>query len=171
MIKQSASIESIENEIPQIIVLYELISGILELVLGFGILIFGRQIIQIYHAFKAQELLEDPHDLLIRVTQKFVPFFLQHRIYVITFLLLLGVTKIAGALGLYYKKHWGMDLLIGLILVLLPFDLVDFFLHPTSLKVVYIAINILIALYLVHFNPQVYLRLAQKYLRKIKLLR
>lgn len=166
--KQQSTI--ISEEIPQIIVLYKLIAGILELILGLGILIFGRQIAHIYSTFKTQELLEDPHDLLIRVTQTFVPIFLQHRIYVITFLLILGITKIAGAIGLYYKKHWGLDLLIGLILVLLPFDLVNFFLHPTYLKLVYIAINILIALYLVRFKPKVYLRIVQKYLQKTRLI-
>ncbi len=145
-----------EYHISQAIIIYKFVLGILELLLGVGIFIFGKNILDIYENFKSQEFLEDPHDLILLISDKLLPFILKHQGYIILFLTLFGLVKIFGSIGLWYRKHWGLDLLVGLTIILLPFELYQLFFHPTLLKLGYFLINIFIALYLVEFKPKNY---------------
>ena len=61
-----------------------------------------------------------------------------------------------GAVGLWYHKHWGLDILIVVTIILLPFEVVNLFRHLSLLNTAYFVINMLIALYLVNFNPKGY---------------
>ncbi len=161
--------KSLETElhISRYIIIYKLVLGLLETLLGLGIIIFGRQIVNIYQNFKSQELLEDPHDLLVSLLQKVLPYFVQHRGYVVFILLLLGIVKIVGSVGLMYRKHWGLDLLIILTILLLPFQLYSLFFSFSVSKLIYFTINLLIALYLVEFQPKNYFdQLRHRYQKK-----
>ncbi len=145
-----------ELHVSKYIIIYKFILGIIELILGTGIIIFGKPILSIYRKYSVRELLEDPHDLLASILEKIIPYLTAHLGYLVVILLVLGVVKIVAAIGLFYKKHWGLDLLIILTMILLPFELYNLFLRPSPIKIVYFIVNILIALYLVNFKPQQY---------------
>jgi uncharacterized membrane protein (DUF2068 family) len=142
--------EKIEEEYPvsKAIVIYELISAILEMSLGIGVLLFGRKAVEVYKNFRAQELLENPHDLIVRITERIVPYIFDHRGYVILVLLGLSIAKLVGAVGLLKKKRWGSDLLMGLIVFVLPFQVYSFIIRPTWVKAGYLTVGLLIAIYL-----------------------
>lgn len=150
--------KNIEDEyhVSQLIIIYKFVLGIFEVLLGLGVFFGGKQILDIYENFKSNEFLEDPHDLLLVISEKIIPVILKHQTYIILILLALGLVKIIGSVGLWKRKHWGLDLLVGLTIILLPFDLIVLFPHPSLLKFFYFFINVLIALYLVEFKPKDY---------------
>lgn len=145
-----------EYHVSRYIIAYKFILGLLETLLGVGTLIFGKRIYEIYLNFRNSEALEDPHDLLVFITEKTIPYLFAHRGYVVLILLLLGLTKMVGSVGLWYRKHWGLDILIVVTIALLPFESYYLIIHPSLSKSAYFLINILIALYLVNFNPKGY---------------
>lgn len=145
-----------EYHVSRYIIVYKFILGLFEVILGFGIIIFGKKIYELYLNFRNSELLEDPHDLLAKATEKFIPFLLAHQGYVVFILLLLGITKMVGSVGLWYRKHWGLDVLIVVTIALLPFEIYAILAHPSLTKTAYFIINLFIALYLVNFNPKGY---------------
>lgn len=163
--------QNIEKEfhVSSYIIVYKLITGCIELFLGLSLFFFREKLIDYYQQYKTKELLEDPHDLLVATFEKILPFIITHRDYIILFLCALGVIKIIGAVGMYKKKHWGLDLVIGLTILLLPFDIFGFFGHPTFLKFMYVLINIFITLYLVNFKPRDYIKKLHKRIRKKEL--
>lgn len=150
--------EKLESEfhVSRVIIVYKFTLGLIELILGLGIVFAGRQIFDIYQTFKTNELLENPHDLLAFILEKFVPYVFEHQVYIVLVLLSLGLVKIVGAIGLIYRKHWGLDLLVALTLILLPIDGYSLLSRPTFAKLIYFAINLFIALFLVNFEPHKY---------------
>jgi uncharacterized membrane protein len=145
-----------EYHVSRYIIAYKFILGLLETILGLGTLFFGSKMYEIYLNFKNSELLEEPHDVLVFLTEKIIPYLFAHKGYVVLILLLLGLTKVAGSAGLWYRKHWGLDILIVVTIALLPFESYYLIIHPSPSKLAYFLINILIALYLVNFNPKGY---------------
>lgn len=145
-----------EYHVSRYIIVYKFILGLFETFLGIGTIIFGRRIYEIYLNFRNSELLEDPHDVLVVIAQSIIPYLFAHRYYVVLILLLLGITKLAGAVGLWYRKHWGLDILVAVTILLLPFESYYLIIHPSFPKIAYFLINLLIALYLVNFNPKGY---------------
>ncbi len=140
------------------IIAYKFFSGLLEFSLGLGILLLGKKMFLIYQNIVASELIEDPNDLLVSLTKNIIPYFFEHRHYVILVLLILGSIKIAGAVGLYFHQHWGLDLLVGFTILLMPFDLYSLVSHFTLPKFVFLIIDIFIVLFLVDFKPKKYLK-------------
>ncbi len=94
------------------IIVYKFILGLIELILGVGIVFLGKQVLELYESFKSQELLEDPHDTFVLISQRLLPFIVEHQGYIVLILILLGVVKMVGSIGLFYRKHWGLDLLV-----------------------------------------------------------
>ncbi|MCL4374557.1 DUF2127 domain-containing protein [Patescibacteria group bacterium] len=139
------------------IVAYKLIFGLAELLTGIGIVFFGSQIFRLYTRLVSQELSEDPHDLLARLSERIVPHLFTHHTYLVMYLILLGTVKIAGAIGLMYKKNWGVDLLVGLSIILLPFQLASFFSHPNVFDAGYAVLGIFIIFYLTEFRPHAWI--------------
>lgn len=150
--------ETLEKEyhVSRYIIVYKFILGLFEVILGLGIIIFGKRIFELYINFRNNGLFEDPHDFLAFWAEKIVPYILMHRGYVVLILLLLGITKMAGAYGLWNKKHWGLDILIFVTIALLPFEIYAIIAHPSLTKTAYFIINLFIALYLVNFKPHHY---------------
>lgn len=155
-----------ETKVPKTIIAYELLFGIFEFISGFGILLFGKSIFGVYEHMKNAELLEDSNDLFVKITEKFIPNLFQHRYYVALFLLSMGVVKIVSGIGLIYKKEWAEHLLIIFLTILVPFDLIGEVNHFSIFKSVYLAINIFIVLYLVHFKPLEYQKKLRSYIEK-----
>ena len=89
--------ERIENayHVSWYIVAYKLIFGFTEFLLGIGITVFGQTALRWYRVYAAQELFEDPHDVLIRLTEAVIPNVLTHSTIFVLYLLLLGGAKIA----------------------------------------------------------------------------
>ena len=147
--------ERIEKEyhVSWYIIAYKLFFGLLELFSGITIMFFGRTALLWYHVYAIQELSEDPHDLLVRLTEGIIPNVLAHHTFLALYLILLGGAKIAGAIGLIYKQNWGVDLLVGLTVIMLPFQLVQLARHPSFADFLYIFIGLFIAMYLVNFRP------------------
>ena len=127
--------------------------GIFELLTGIAIAVYGSRMYQLYQATLIKELSEDPDDVLVRLSEKLVPNILTHNSYVILYLLALGLVKIVGAIGLLQKQNWGVDLLVGLIIVMAPFQITGLLVHRNWFDLIYLAVGLLIALYLVEFRP------------------
>ena len=95
------------------ILVYKFVLGLLELSAGAAIAFFGSRIYEAYQTSLIKELSEDPHDLLARLSENVVPNVLTHNTLIIAYLIVLGLAKMVGAVGLIYKKNWGVDLLVG----------------------------------------------------------
>ncbi|HEX9007756.1 MAG TPA: DUF2127 domain-containing protein [Patescibacteria group bacterium] len=142
-----------EYHVSWYIIAYKFIYGLVEFILGTGIIFYGKTVLTRYNSYAAQELLEDPHDLIVRLTHGVVPNLLAHNVSLAFYLILLGGVKIAGSIGLIYKKNWGVDLLVALTIVMFPFQFIRLLIHPSLPDFIYIFIGILISLYLVNFRP------------------
>ena len=156
-----------EIKVARYIIVYKFLLGLFETILGLGMIIFGKSIYDMYVNFRNNELLEDPHDFLATLVEKIVPYLLIHRGWVVFILLLLGLTKMVGSVGLWYRKHWGLDLLIIVTIGLLPFEIYALLIHPSLTKTAYFIINLFIALYLVKFNPKGYFTHLKKRITKV----
>lgn len=166
--KPSAVEEQIEKEfhVSWYIVAYKLLFGLSEFLLGIGITIFGRAALHWYRVVATRELSEDPHDVLVRLTERIIPNILAPHTFIALYLVILGAAKIAGAVGLIYKQHWGIDLLVGLTFIMLPFQLVQLLMHPSLPDFLYIVTGLLIALYLVNFRPHDWAARVSKRIRR-----
>lgn len=146
-----------ELHVSRFIILYKLTLGLIELLTGVGVAVFGGRILAIYGRLVAKELSEDPHDILVHFSEGIVPHLFTHDTYLVFSLILLGLAKISGAVGLVYKQNWGVDLLVGLTVVMFPFQLVGLIVHPAVFDLVYITTGLLIALYLIEFKPRAWI--------------
>jgi uncharacterized membrane protein len=162
LIQSEAKIEK-EFHVSVYIIVYKFILGIIEFASGITLLFFGQKIYQIYRSGILLELSEDPHDLLANLSQKIVPSLLTHNGYIVIYLLILGLAKIAGAIGLVYKQNWGVDLLVGLTAIMAPFQIVSLVIHPNLFDLFYFLVGLIIALYLIEFKPKAWIsRMLQK---------
>lgn len=146
-----------EVEVSWIIVTYKFVLGLIETLSGLAMAILGKQIMAQYSFRLAQELMEEPHDLIARVSIGIVPNLFSHSTYVIASLIVLGLIKMAGAIGLVKKQNWGVDLLVGMTLIMLPFQVVSLVLHPNLFNCLYIAVGVVIALFLIQFKPKAWI--------------
>lgn len=156
-----------EYHVSWYIIAYKLFYGVVELLLGAAITFFGRNALVWYRVYAAQELSEDPHDLLVRLTVGIVPNMLAHHTFLALYLIVLGTAKIAGAIGLLYKQTWGVDLLVGLTILMFPFQFIQLLRHPSLPDFIYILIGIFIALYLINFRPQEWATRVVKRVRRV----
>ncbi len=163
--------EKIEKEfhVSIYILVYKFMLGLIEMSVGLAIALFGSKIYQLYQTSMIKELSEDPHDLLARLSESIVPNLLTHNTYIVLYFIVLGLAKVLGAIGLVYKKNWGVDLLVGLTIILAPFQIVNLILHPNFFDLLYLIVGLLIALYLVEFRPKAWISRVLKI--KLKLLR
>jgi len=157
--KQKNAEEILEEEfhVSRYIIAYKMALGLVEFISGLAITLFGKQILAKYSILASQELSEDPHDLLAHLTMSIAPHIFTHNTYLVLTLILLGIVKIAGAVGLVYKQNWGVDLLVGLTMIMFPFQLVNLLIHRSLFDFFYISIGIGIALYLIQFKPKAWI--------------
>ena len=140
-----------------LVIIYKFALGLVELFSGLGIALLGKQILAQYMFQISQELSEDPHDLLANLSMGIVPNFFNHNTFIVVSLIVLGIAKIAGAIGLTYKKNWGVDLLVGLTVIMLPFQLYNLAVNRSFLDFIYLLVGIVIALYLIRFRPKAWI--------------
>lgn len=135
------------------IVAYKFLFGLTEVLFGLALAFFGKTATVWYRAYASAELSEEPHNLLIRLTQSVIPSILTHHTFLVFYLLLLGIVKIAGAIGLVYKQDWGVDLLVAVTIIMFPFQFIQLIMRPSIADFLYIFIGLFIAMYLVNFKP------------------
>lgn len=151
------------KEVSKLITGYKFALGVVEILLGLGIATVGERALSLYNNLKQKELLEDPHDLMVSITDKFIPYLIQHQVAIVIILLFIGVIKIISCIAIWMGKEWGVHLLLFLMLVILPFDLFDLFRnffqgHIGVGSMILNAINIWIILSLTHNHPIKYLK-------------
>lgn len=146
-----------EFRVSRYIILYKLIFGLIEASSGLVVVFFGHKIFNNLNISILRELSEDPHDLLAKLSQNILPGLFTHNTLIVIYLIILGIAKIAGAIGLINKQNWGVDLLVGLTVILFPFQLVDLIVHPSVFKLLYLTVGILIALYLIEYKPKAWI--------------
>ena len=156
LIKLYPKEQEIEKEfhVSTYIIVYKFLLGVCEFGAGLTIALFGSAIFRLYQSSVIKELSEDPHDVLARLSETVVPGVLTHNNFVVIYLIILGLAKMAGAIGLIYKKDWGVDLLVVLTVLMAPFQIVQFILHRHVFELVYLVVGLLIALYLIEFKPR-----------------
>jgi uncharacterized membrane protein (DUF2068 family) len=159
LIKVYPQEQEIEKEfhVSVYIIAYKFLLGVIEFAAGVAVAFYGSSLYHLYQASVVKELTEDPHDVLARLSETIVPNLLTHHSYVMISLLVLGVAKMAGAIGLMYKQNWGVDLLVSLTVIMAPFQIVSLILHPHIFDVIYFVVGLLIALYLIQFKPKAWI--------------
>ena len=151
------------------IILYKLLLGLIEAGLAITLIIYGQRILNSYYYSLTSELIQDPHDLLANISEKIIPGLLTHNTFFIIYLILLGGVKIAGAIGLIFKRNWGVDLLVSLTAILLPFQIYEIATNFSIFIIIYISVGILIALYLIEFRPKAWVsRIFEKYYLRLR---
>ncbi len=151
--------EEIDEEfhVSTYIIVYKFILGIFELAAGIAIALFGSKMYQLFQTSVIKELAEDPHDLLARISENVIPGVFAHHTYLVVSLIVLGLAKVVGAMGLVYKQNWGVDLLVALTMIMAPFQIINLARHPNFLDFLYLIVGLLIALYLVEFRPRAWI--------------
>lgn len=156
--------KDLNHQTSNLIIIYELILGTFEVVFGVGLLFLWNTLLSLYYQMSSGELLEDSNDLIVRSIEQVLPHLFAHRYYIALLLVALGVVKISSGIGMYYKKEWANHLLVALLVVLIPFDISEMIIHFSVFDLGYLLIDILIVLYLIHFNPRQYLIEVKHYL-------
>ena len=146
-----------EYHVSWFIIVYKFTLGLIELISGLGIALLGKQILADYMWQISQELSEDPHDFLANLSMGIVPNIFTHNAFIVLSLIVLGLTKIAGAIGLVYKQNWGIDLLVGLTIIMFPFQLTNLIANRSFFDFLYLLVGIVIALYLIRFKPKAWI--------------
>jgi uncharacterized membrane protein len=165
-LQQREKHEKSDTHAPWYIILYKLTFGLIEFASGVGIRLFGKQIVRLYTLNLSKELSEDPHDMLARISAHIAPQIFTHNSYLVLYLILLGGVKIAGAIGLIYRQNWGVDLLVGLTILMFPFQLTNLFVHHSLFDFLYLSTGLLIALYLIEFKPKAWISRILLHLRE-----
>jgi len=139
------------------IIIYKFLLGLIEFSAGLTVALAGSRIYRLYQSSLLKELSEDPHDLLARLSESVVPNLLTHNSYVVIYLVVLGLAKMVGAVGLMYKQNWGVDLLVLLTILMAPFQIVSVILSRHVFDLLYLVVGLLIALYLIEFRPKAWI--------------
>ena len=153
-------------QVSYLIIIYEFLLGLVEVILGLGILIIGDNVVLAYQALQHSDFLSERNDLLADILDSVIPYLTTHKLGISLLLLAFGAVKISSAIGLWLKKEWGKHLLVGLLVVLIPFDLFGLVTHPDIFEVGYLVIDVLIILYLIEFSPKEYLEDLKRLFRK-----
>ena len=156
MADREAALEK-QYHVSRFIVIYKFALGISELTLGIVLAFFGSEIYRSIQFSLLRELSEDPHGLLARMSESMVPNIFAHDTFIVVSLVVLGLAKIVGVVGLVRKQNWGVDLLVGLTILMAPFQIINLVLHPRVFDLLYLVVALVIALYLVEFRPKAWI--------------
>jgi uncharacterized membrane protein len=104
---------------------FKFISGTLEFLTGVVLAIVPPGVLRALVDFLVRtEVREDPHDPTVAFIQQHLAGLLSERKSIGVGLLVLGMVKIVGAIGLLRRRAWGYYLLVVALLVFLPIELV-----------------------------------------------
>lgn len=140
----------------KLIIVYEFVHGLLEFLLGLGMIVFGKQIIDLYQSLENSGFIQGSNGLLSNLLEKAAPYLLTRHTYIALLFIGLGIVKVISSIGLLYKKTWAAYLLIDFLILLIPLDLVSIISRVSIFRIFYLVANILVVLYLVGFDPKRY---------------
>lgn len=150
------------------VILYELVAGILELILGSGLALFGRSILKIIDNLRNSGIIANSPAVVAGTIERLIPYLFEYRAYLALFLIALGLGKIVSGIGLYHKREWARHLLVALLLASLPLDGVSLIRHFSLLKILYLSINVAIIAYMAKLKPWRDLVVSQQNLKRIR---
>ena len=131
-----------------VVIFYELLTGFVEFVIGAGLMVLGEELQDLYFNFRDAGLLDNPHNVMIGMVQKYAPYLLDHHFFIGFYLAAVGILKLISAGGLMYKKRWADKMLVILLLLFLPLDVLGLFNHPSITRIIFVFTNVAIVIYL-----------------------
>ncbi len=131
------------------IIAYKTALGVGELTVGVLLLIPSLDLTAIFHRLTAEELREDPSDMLVGLISRNLPSLVQHRATVGLGLIVFGVVKLIAATAMWNGKEWGRYLLAVMVILLLPLDVRSAITNPSIMRFVLVILNALVAFLLV----------------------
>jgi hypothetical protein len=137
------------NPLGYALMAYKGLLGLGEVAVGLLVSMPFLDTVALFRRLSAEELREDPGDRLVGFLSRHLPSLMAHRGTVAAALLVLGVAKVAAAIGLYNGKEWGRYLLAALVVALLPLDVRAALLHPRAGQLIVLAVNMVVALVLI----------------------
>jgi uncharacterized membrane protein len=112
------------------IVVFKLVTGGAELVVGSALLFLsGSGLRTIIDRLTAAERLQDPGDPVVSFVYDHLHSLLSDKATVGAALLVLGLVKVIGAIGLLRHKPWAYYLLLAMVVLLVPVDTVHLIGH------------------------------------------
>ncbi|MEA2498338.1 MAG: putative rane protein [Actinomycetota bacterium] len=126
------------------IIAYKSMLGVGELLVGILLLIPSLDVSALFHRLVAEELREDPSDLLVSLFSRHLPSIIQHRPVVGLGLIAFGVGKLVAAGAMWNGKEWGRYLLAGLVVLLVPFDVRTMVTDPSVAHFLLVFLNVLV---------------------------
>lgn len=131
------------------IIAYKTALGIGELAVGVLLLIPSLDLAATFHRLTAEELREDPSDLLVALISRHLPSLVQHRATVGVGLISFGVVKLIAAVAMWNGKEWGRNLLAAMVVLLLPLDVRSAVTDPSIVRFLLVILNALVAFLLI----------------------
>jgi len=131
------------------IIAYKTALGVGELTVGVLLLIPSLDLAATFHRLSAEELREDPSDLLVALISRHLPTLVQHRATVGVGLIAFGVGKLIAAAAMWNGKEWGRYLLAATVVLLLPLDVRSVITDPSILRFLLVILNALVVFLLI----------------------
>ena len=131
------------------IIAYKTALGIGELTVGVLLLIPSLDIAATFHRLTAEELREDPSDLLVALISRHLPSLVQHRATVGVGLISFGAVKLIAAVAMWNGKEWGRNLLAAIVVLLLPLDVRSAVTDPSIVRFLLVILNALVGFLLI----------------------
>lgn len=131
------------------IIAYKTALGVGELMVGVLLLIPSLDVAAVFHRLTAEELREDPSDLLVALISRYLPSLVRNRATVGLGLIAFGVAKLIAAAAMWNGKEWGRYLLAAMVVLLLPLDVRSAVTDPSIVRFVLVILNALVAFLLV----------------------
>jgi uncharacterized membrane protein len=111
---------------------YKATLGLSEIVVGILLAVPSFDPQATFARLSAEELREDPGDRAVALVSRHLPALLHHRGPVAVGLVLLGLAKLVATAAMWEGHEWGGYLLAATVALLLPFDLRQAVVDPTT---------------------------------------
>ncbi|MEO7803355.1 MAG: DUF2127 domain-containing protein [Actinomycetota bacterium] len=124
---------------------FKFLSGTAEFAAGLSLLILPPSLLTIiFNLASAEEMREDPTDAMVLFIQHRLPQLLGTKHMFAIGLILLGMVKIVGSVGLLRRKAWAYKLLVVILVALIPFDAFHLANKMSALSLGLFAANVLV---------------------------
>jgi uncharacterized membrane protein len=128
---------------------YKAILGLSEIVVGLLLAVPSFDPQATFARLSAEELREDPGDRLVALVTRHLPALLHHRGLVAVGLVVLGLAKLVAAAAMWEGQEWGGYLLAATVALLLPFDVRQALVSPTTSHILLAVANAAVLVVLV----------------------
>jgi uncharacterized membrane protein (DUF2068 family) len=128
---------------------YKAILGLSEIVVGVLLAVPSFDPQATFARLSAEELREDPSDRFVALVSRHLPALLHHRGLAAVGLVVLGLAKLVAAAALWEGQEWGGYLLAATVALLLPFDVRQALVSPTTSHILLAVANAAVLVVLV----------------------